>query len=69
LIDSGYGLYGAIVEGAVSQSLTIKVIPQFDEMATTNKLRGCSILAIKIMLDTFSDETKRPDNQIHCNNQ
>jgi uncharacterized protein (DUF885 family) len=49
-----------IAEGAVlPKSLTIKVIPQFDEMATTNIEDNLFYSAIKIMPDTFSDETKK----------
>jgi uncharacterized protein (DUF885 family) len=49
-----------IAKGAVlPKSLTIKVIPQFDEMATTNMEDNLFYSAIKIMPATFSDATKK----------
>ncbi|MDG2431718.1 DUF885 family protein [Flavobacterium sp.] len=49
-----------IAKGAVlPKSLTVKVIPQFDEMATTNIEDNLFYSAIKIMPDNFSAETKK----------
>lgn len=49
-----------IAKGAVlPKSLTIKVIPQFDEMATPNIEDNLFYSAIKIMPTTFSDATKK----------
>jgi uncharacterized protein (DUF885 family) len=49
-----------IAKGAVlPKSLTIKVIPQFDEMATPNIEDNLFYSAIKIMPASFSDSTKK----------
>jgi uncharacterized protein (DUF885 family) len=49
-----------IAKGAVlPKSLTIKVIPQFDEMATPNIEDNLFYSAIKIMPASFSDATKK----------
>ena len=60
-IDSAmvYMKKGIAKKAVLPRSLTVKMIPQFDEMATPNIEDNLFYSAIKIMPDSFSDETKK----------
>jgi uncharacterized protein (DUF885 family) len=60
-IDSAmvYMKKGIEKKAVLPKSLTAKMIPQFDQMATPNIEDNLFYSAIKIMPDTFSEETKK----------
>ena len=60
-IDSAmvYMKKGIAKKAVLPKSLTLKLIPQFDQMATPNIEDNLFYSAIKIMPDSFSDETKK----------